>query len=170
MSIIPVTDDQLKEQLYNSYLEQIRKELDPLQDLVEVYKKVLDKLAKMPDICRAAIYFYNSIRGEYQLGYICGTGITVKDLTEPKVILEKESVFKSTSLNDRVVIINDVEKAERYFPSSCNAKSELLVLLVREEIIGQLICTSEKENAFTEIDKKFILEIAETVTEKFYSI
>ncbi len=66
---------------------------------------------------------------------------------------------------DKILIVNDVSKDDRYLACSIHTKSEIVVPIRNErgEIIGEIDIDSDYLNAFDETDKEFLEKMAKEI-------
>jgi putative methionine-R-sulfoxide reductase with GAF domain len=142
--------------VYNAALASIRSELAKTYEEAFIYKLVVDILSKFTYFSWIGVYFFNPVTEEFYLGYYTGK-------------LTKTSVIKLNQLKfDKFEIIHDID-AEQKLSICPNAYSECKLLLIKNnEILGLIVVGSENQNIFDEIDRKYLLEIAETVADKVY--
>ncbi|MFX1537944.1 MAG: hypothetical protein ACFFDI_27440 [Promethearchaeota archaeon] len=141
---------------YNAALTSLRSELAKTYDEAFIYKLVVDILSKFTYFSWIGVYFFNPVTKEFYLGYYTGK-------------ITKTSVIKLDQLKfDKFEIINDIDIKHKL--SVCpDVYSECkLFLRINNDILGLIAIGSEKPNIFDEIDRRFLLEIAETVADKIY--
>lgn len=142
--------------VYSTALTKIRSELAKTYEEASIYKLVIDTLSKFQYISWIGAYFFNPVTEEFYLGYYQGK------LTKTTVI--KLNQLKFTDFD----IINDI-KAEQKLSISPDCASECKFLLKKNEAILSLIAIgSENSYNFDEFDRKYLLEIAETMADRIY--
>ena len=145
-----------KTTVYNAALTTLRSEISKTNEDVLVYKLVVDTLAKIPYFTWIGIYFFNPITKEFYLGYYMGKP------TNNNVIKLNQLAFA------KMEIINDIDVEQKV--SICpDVASESKILLTKQgKTLGMIAVGSERKNIFNEIDRKYLLEITETVADKVY--
>jgi putative methionine-R-sulfoxide reductase with GAF domain len=147
-----------KESTYNAVLTTLRFEIPKTHENVLVYKLVVDTLAKIPYFSWIGIYFFNPVTKEFYLGYHIG---------KPS----NSTIIKLNQLEiSKLEIINDIN-AETKFSVCPEVVSESKMMLIKDDkILGMIAVGSEKINVFDEIDRKYLLEITETVVDRVYNL
>jgi putative methionine-R-sulfoxide reductase with GAF domain len=145
-----------KTSAYSAALTTLRSELAKTNDEAFIYKLVVDTLSKFPYFSWIGVYFFNPVTKEFYLGYYIGKQT-------------KASVIKLNQLRfTKFEIINDI-KAENKLSICPEVSSECKLLLIKNEtILGLIAMGSKNSNIFDEIDRKYLLEIAETAADKVY--
>ncbi|MFX0124100.1 MAG: hypothetical protein ACFFAE_10720 [Candidatus Hodarchaeota archaeon] len=145
-----------KTSAYNTVLTSLRFELTKTYEEAFIYKLVVDTLSKIPYFSWIGVYFFNPVTEEFYLGYYSGK-------------LAKITAIKLDQLRfTKFDVINDIN-AERKFSVCPEVTSECKLLLTKNNTtLGLIAIGSENQNFFDEIDRKYLLEIAETVTDKVY--
>ncbi|UCG02263.1 MAG: hypothetical protein JSW11_22060 [Candidatus Heimdallarchaeota archaeon] len=145
-----------KTSAYNAALSSLRFELTKTYEEAFIYKLVVDSLSKIPHFSWIGIYFFNPVTKEFYLGYHSGK---VAKITVIK--LDQLSVTKFE-------IISDIT-AEPKFSVCPDVASECKLLIMKHNTtLGLIVIGSDNPNTFNEIDRKYLLEIAETVADKVY--
>ena len=142
--------------VYSTALTKIRSELAKTYEEASIYKLVIDFLSQFQFMSWIGAYFFNPVTEEFYLGYYQGK------LTKTTVI--KLNQLKFTDFE----IINDIN-SEKKLSISPDCISECKLLLKKNNAILSLIAIgSENANVFDEIDRKYLLEIAETMADRIY--
>lgn len=142
--------------MYDAALTTLRSEISKTNEDALVYKLVVDTLAKIPYFTWIGIYFFNPVTKEFYLGYYMGKP------TKNNVIKLNQLAFA------KMEIINDIDVEQKI--SICpEVASESKILLTKNgKTLGLIAVGSERTNIFNEIDRKYLLEITETVADKVY--
>ena len=141
---------------YNAALTTLRSEISKTYEEALIYKLVVDTLTKIPYFIWIGVYFFNPVTKDFYLGYYNG-----KPTNTPIIKLNQLTFTK-------LEIINDINTEQKF--SICpNVASECKILLMKNaRTLGLIVAGSKETNIFDETDRKFLLEIAETVAERVY--
>jgi putative methionine-R-sulfoxide reductase with GAF domain len=148
--------------IYNSTLTALLSGIAKINDKLLIYKFTVDLLSKIPYFHWIGIYFYNPVTKEFYLGYSIGTQAT------NTMVLYDQLKFPSNQFDAKIEIINNVETEQTDLVSP-RAASEAQVLFKQGgTILGMIIIGSETTDTFDEVDRKYLLAIADTVAEKVF--
>lgn len=145
-----------KTNAYTAALTKLRSELAKTYEEAFIYKLVVNTLTKLPYFSWIGVYFFNPVTKEFYLGYYTGK------LTKTTVIRLDQLRFT------KFEIINDINTEQKL--SICpEVNSECKMLLRKNNTIFSLIAVgSENPNIFDEVDRRYLLEMAETVADEVY--
>jgi GAF domain-containing protein len=143
--------------------ERYRRIYEQLKDLL---KKTDDKIAKMATI---AALLHHKMSHFFWTGFyrIVNDELTVGPYQGPLAcqVLEKNKGVCWTCINRREsIVVPDVEKFPGHIPCDPRSKSEITIPLWEgDEVYGVLDVDSDKLNAFSEIDRKWLEKIIELI-------
>lgn len=145
--------------------------LTPMQDIIETIRKsplsgsqlrkfALQQIANLPgyDSC----YIYLLKEETLVLEHFVG------DPTEHTTIPVGVGICGTAVAENKNQVIADVSKIENYLSCSIKTKSELVVLIRKENrILGQIDIDGHTIGTFTKADEQFLEEVAEILAERW---
>jgi len=142
------------------------------------YQKALTKIerifSKSERIVEDAVDFlYNNFKKYSWIGiYIVKNDYLVlgpwrgKQATEHTNIPIGKGICGSAAKSGKVEIIPDVNADSRYLSCFVSTKSEIVIPIKKnQKIVGEIDIDSDKTNAFTEEDAKFLEKVADMLSE-----
>ncbi len=127
----------------------------------QIYKLVVDHLAKLSHFHWTGIYLLDSNANELILEYYIGK------TTDHTRIPVGKGVCGSAVEEKIDKIIADVREENNYLTCSLETRSEIVVLIEDEgRIIGQIDIDSNDVGAFDETDRKYLRHISEIIVDR----
>ena len=149
-----------KQETYDKIITEFEKFILEKQfsNSLELYKKIIDTLAKISYFNWTGIYLFDSNNDKLELEYFVGKP------TEHTSIKVGVGVCGSAVSENIDKIITDVRNEENYLACSLETRAEIVVLIKKNnQILGQIDVDSDLVDAFDEIDHKNLKIIANLI-------
>jgi GAF domain-containing protein len=163
--MVIVTDAQ-KEIEYRDLLQSFKIAISDMNSKQEMFDFIIRKLSDLPHFQWTGIYEYDAPKEELTL-----YPVYVGSETDHIIIPKGKGVCGTAVAKNEDIIVDDVTQLDNYLACSSGTKSEIVILIKSgKEIYGQIDIDSDEVGAFTEIDQKYLKEIADLLGEKIRNI
>ena len=153
--------DSEKESEYSKIVDAFIESLPQLESKEDMFDFVIHKLSALPHFEWTGIYEYDTPKEMLTL-YPMYVGLPTGHIKIPK----GKGVCGTAVANNDDIIIDDVTKQENYLACSVGTRSEIVVLIKKDnQILGQIDVDCDEPGAFNDMDRKNLKKIAELLAE-----